>query len=139
MCKKVYVITSGSYSDYRIEGVFLDKDKAERSANFITYSQVEEFVVGEIGGFLPRGYVASIWFNQGPEPEFRVELAFYEEIENPIRIVDREHGRWESICLEDFKPDDNVVSVKAYGKTEEVALKSVRDLWSRIRCIQEGI
>ena len=44
MCDKLtaYVVTSGCYSDYHIEGVYTDKDKAERYAN-IHGCDVEEW------------------------------------------------------------------------------------------------
>jgi len=46
---KVYVVTSGEYSDYRIEKVFLDKDKAElycdlhRHEDYWGHMEVEEY------------------------------------------------------------------------------------------------
>ena len=46
---KVYVVTSGEYSDYRIEKVFLDKDKAElyrdlhRHEDYYFQMEVEEY------------------------------------------------------------------------------------------------
>jgi hypothetical protein len=44
---KVYVVTAGSYSDYHIERVFLDKEKAERyvelSQNSCDEPYIEEF------------------------------------------------------------------------------------------------
>lgn len=41
---KVYVVTSGCYSDYRINAIFLDKDKAQKYADVIYDSNpIEEF------------------------------------------------------------------------------------------------
>lgn len=41
---KVYIVTSGTYSDYRIERVFLDKNKAEKYKEWLTDSNdVEEY------------------------------------------------------------------------------------------------
>lgn len=46
---KVYIITSGSYSDYRIEGVFLDEDKASvyQALHFPNDGEVEIFDTDE--------------------------------------------------------------------------------------------
>jgi hypothetical protein len=44
---KVYIVTAGSYSDYRIEKVFIDKEKAEKYIALCQdnwdYPQIEEF------------------------------------------------------------------------------------------------
>ena len=42
---KVYVVTSGEYSDYKIEGVFSNSDKAKEFADFIEEepARVEEY------------------------------------------------------------------------------------------------
>lgn len=41
--KTIYVVTSGEYSDYRIEGVFTDKDKAEAFADRNPEYEIEEY------------------------------------------------------------------------------------------------
>ena len=40
---KIYVVTSGSYSDYHIEQVFLDRKKAELYCKWHYNSEIEEF------------------------------------------------------------------------------------------------
>ena len=49
---KVYVITEGSYSDYHIVGVTLDRDKAERAAKLAVgacgYPDIEEWETDEV-------------------------------------------------------------------------------------------
>ena len=49
---KVYVITEGSYSDYHIVGVTLDRDKAERAAKLVegvcSYPEIEEWETDEV-------------------------------------------------------------------------------------------
>lgn len=40
---KIYVVTSGSYSDYMINAVFLDKDKAQKYADVLYDACVEEY------------------------------------------------------------------------------------------------
>jgi len=40
---KIYILTSGSYSDYRIEGVFTDKSIAESMTKNFYDAEVEEF------------------------------------------------------------------------------------------------
>ena len=45
---KVYVATSGSYSDYRIEEIFAKKDDAEALANVLSDgNEVEEWAVNK--------------------------------------------------------------------------------------------
>ena len=40
---KVYVITSGEYSDYKIDAVTLDKEEAERMVNIFSQERIEEY------------------------------------------------------------------------------------------------
>jgi hypothetical protein len=49
---KVYIVTDGIYSDYHIEAVFTDKEKAEAFAAIHTYNNVEEWDADEL---LPEG------------------------------------------------------------------------------------
>ena len=49
---KVYIVTSGEYSDYEIQGVFLDKDIAEKFQKVYfsgryDYGRVEEYDTGD--------------------------------------------------------------------------------------------
>ena len=54
----VYILTTGSYSSYEIEGVFLDKDKAEKVANERGYD-IEEYLVdrNDFDGYLYHIYI----------------------------------------------------------------------------------
>ena len=40
--KKVYVVTSGEYSDYHIVGIFDSREKAEEYINHSTYSDLND-------------------------------------------------------------------------------------------------
>lgn len=40
---KVYIITSGEYSDYSIDAVTLDKDQAEKMVNVFPEERIEEY------------------------------------------------------------------------------------------------
>ncbi len=44
---KIYIVTSGEYSDYDIERVFLDENKANKYAKMRAYSKVEEYETEE--------------------------------------------------------------------------------------------
>lgn len=74
--EKVYIVTSGEYSSYGIDAVFLDKEQAEmfcathNSENFCGY-MVEEYGIGKIYGelkyhknirvnFTPDGHIIHI-------------------------------------------------------------------------------
>lgn len=59
--KKVYIITTGSYSDYSIRGVYSTRKKAEASLvlfeNNYEYPRVEEHILDAVAP-IPKGYNA---------------------------------------------------------------------------------
>ena len=52
----IYVVTDGEYSDYHIEGVFLDKEKAYK------YAELNDCIV-EDSCFLKNQYASEFYFN----------------------------------------------------------------------------
>ncbi len=62
--KKVYIVTTGEYSDYHIVAAFSKKEKAEQFLEFIEANKkyvydryrIEELVLDKTGDLLERGY-----------------------------------------------------------------------------------
>ena len=50
---KIYVVTSGSYSDYCIKKIFTNKDKAEHFSRWCYDSQVEEYETSDEDAITP--------------------------------------------------------------------------------------
>jgi hypothetical protein len=72
MADIAYVITSGEYSDYRIEAVFLDPDAAGEYANLFGY-EVEVF---EIGAEAPtHPYAVTCWVRDGVAGQFHYSVS----------------------------------------------------------------
>lgn len=60
---KVYILTSGEYSDYSIEGVTLDKDQAETLERIHTDWNVEEYDTDDIKILEKYRYYVSVGDN----------------------------------------------------------------------------
>lgn len=62
---KVYVITKGSYSDYHICAVAIDKDKAEKLAKLYSegcdVADIEEYDTESVGKFIEYGHFYTCW------------------------------------------------------------------------------
>lgn len=57
MSRKIYILTSGAYSDYGIDAVYDDKELAEKAANAVG-SDVEEWDINPLEPEIRKGYVA---------------------------------------------------------------------------------
>lgn len=57
--KTIYIVTSGSYSDYRIHAVFDDEDRAAALVQFIADARVEEWPLNPSLGFNPRDHAGT--------------------------------------------------------------------------------
>ena len=55
--KKIYIVTSGSYSDYNIQGVFSTHKKAEKVANAYSDCNIEEWDVDTLFSIARKGLV----------------------------------------------------------------------------------
>jgi len=67
---KIYVVTSGSYSDYCIEKIFINKDKAEYFSKWCRDSQVEEYETSDEDIVAP-GYKVSFNYDfSGNKPPY---------------------------------------------------------------------
>ena len=89
----IYVVTSGSYSDYRIEVVFLNKDKAEAYKahedelhNWSDYCTVEEYETADESAFplpeIKEYYSAGVYIRTESEKDGIKTYKFEKIIEN---------------------------------------------------------
>lgn len=73
---KVYVVTSGSYSDYGIDKIFLNKEKAEGYHELIKrthwdVNDIEEYDLSDDEVFTPYYYIEFIYYIPGMEDKYR--------------------------------------------------------------------
>lgn len=73
---KVYIISSGSYSDYHIDKIFSNKEKAEEFHNLVKRSwydinEIEEFELSDDEVFTPYYYIEFIYYIPGMEDKYR--------------------------------------------------------------------
>ena len=72
---KVYIVTSGCYSDYHIEAVFTDKEKAKRYANFNSDRGIETYETDKAFNSPER---IMVWYVPGDNSIRSMESIFYE-------------------------------------------------------------
>lgn len=94
---KVYIVTQGCYSDYHIEKVFLDRQKAEEYVKYYTASayddlQIEEYENSNEMVITPM-YYANIEYNiLTDEYSFKIELSNSEDMRHKNK-TDLSFGR----------------------------------------------
>lgn len=54
--KKVYLVSTGDYSDYHVVAAFSKREKAEKFLELGMYGKVEELVLDKLGDMMSRGY-----------------------------------------------------------------------------------
>lgn len=72
---KAYVVTSGSYSDYGIDRIFLNKEKAEAYHDLIKrthydVNDIEEYDLSDDEVFTPYYYVEFVYYIPGMEDKY---------------------------------------------------------------------
>jgi len=126
MSAKVYVVTRGSYSDYRIEACFTDKALAEAHASKAG-GEVEEYPLFER---MPRR--VSVYFKS---------TGHYAHLGEP-----HEHTTvmWEYEAAE-FSPRARVIEynrghgLRSEGRDKEAVRKAFDDRWAQMRAVKAGI
>lgn len=125
---KVYVVTSGEYSDYMIDHVTLDKKKAYDFVDFHNlegrHYEVEEYELDDFS--LKHSYVFCGVKDDG------TNYYFTSIVDNP---EDEANRRLSRKLYGDYK---GTISV-GYGKTKEQAFKSAKDRYYKKLAEQEGI
>lgn len=68
MSKKVYIVSGGSYSDYHIKRIFLNKEKAEaymKVCGDSDLNELEEFELSDDEIFTPVYYIKITYYLKG--------------------------------------------------------------------------
>lgn len=127
LMEKIFVVTTGEYSDYRISGVFSTKEKAEDFVNFVEkhnanryYLEIKEYGVDEFSEASKKGFFV-----------FRVEM----DKQGNSKVSSK------SALVSDFDKDDiNIWGGKlfmdCYAKDEKHATKIANE--KRVQLIAEG-
>lgn len=115
---EIYVVTSGVYSDYNIDAVFLDKKKAEYFAKFHTYGE------GRI----------EVFESMDNDYEIDTQVINYYEIDmagdGTIRSIDNkqyEHIPGDNKFVEKFKHTSKGFSGLIIAESDEQAIKIMLD------------
>lgn len=121
--KKIYVVTSGSYSDYHIVAVYDNKELAEKHKDLLRDgNDVEEYVLNEDADLAQRGLKE---FNVRMLRDGEVEMASQWDIgrgEEECNLEDDEQYYWkngEKIVTASYK----VLRVKCFAKDKQHAIK----------------
>ena len=135
---EVYAVNSGTYSDYRICGIFSTRQKAEEFMQFVRESDYNEIEVYEIDppivDLIKRGY--SIWrvlmrIDGTTERISKVDNEYY-------NVSDIGYHIWRRTEATAYKgkgiPD--VLQSTVWAKTEKQAVKIVNE--QRIKMIATG-
>ena len=84
---KVYIVTSGAYSDYHIDAVFINEEKAKAYCECHTDRQIEEYELSDSDTYTPFNIVEIIYhlnpiYVADLEPKFEFEKLTLEEYGN---------------------------------------------------------
>lgn len=122
---KVYVITSGDYSDYHICAVTLDKEKAEKYAEHIDTGyqdvNVEEYDTDHIDTYMKYGKSFHVEIYM---PGFRIDYVYGNEHERAERI---------------FPHNYTMYGVDVNAKDKDHAVKVATDRLAKYLAEEEGI
>lgn len=119
---KIYIVTSGCYSDYRIEAVFTKEKQARMYANLDSEREVEEYDADEID--VEQSITERVWYEPISD---RIVLM------NPISypMGDIIHGNQ---YMFNVKISGRVMKdVADYGKDSPLLLKIAQDRWAQYK------
>ena len=129
---KVYIVTEGCYSDYHIEAVFLDKQKAESYIVGWDGYHIEEFetaddTVKDIGDVLYK-YVFEKYRSRRGEFSLRDKMIIWKDDYMKDVAKNLEKGTYYAgMCV--YLDEDN----------EEKACKIVNDRWAKKLAEERGV
>lgn len=137
---KVYIITAGSYSDYRIETVFSTREKAEAYCSAVKYSyeypEIEEWPLDSFVDKLDKGYKCYKVVMRENGNAVKIEQS-----SPPYNIRDRFYTNWRSVAkkydsvsgAQKNMDKDYIVEIHSYcwAKDEEHAVKIVNERRTR--------
>lgn len=131
---KIYVVTSGTYSEYGIDSVFIDKHKAE-----IYCALCNKDMVGNYGSYQVEEYESDDNDIKG-----EIELAWRYEIMDGDRSAYGTIVPYTHKCLNEvkellFRRSSYEAIVYLRAEDNEKALKIARDMFAQYRAEKEGI
>lgn len=127
---KIYVVTTGEYSGYRIDTVFLDKHKAEIycAKNNVKYDdyRIEEYesADNEIEGEIDIAWKYKI--REGDKATYGTIVPYTPKCLNEVKELFFRAGSYEAI-------------VYLRSKNNSKALKIARDMFAQYRAEKEGL
>ena len=96
---KVYIVTSGTYSDYMIRGVFLNKDKAEEYREWLyDANEIEEYDTSDDIQInkLYHIYIELKWY---PDKQEKLSCYIKKDVNTHNFQTYTNYGSWEQISL----------------------------------------
>lgn len=143
-----YVVTSGSYSDYSVERVYLDRAEAERFCNYRDYYQIEEYPIGAgcaeydgpgfrgwwtyrpITGSLDAPFKSAEWWTDSENwaENFCVQDIWHTG--DPAKA---------KVTVRDVEPVTYVRTVQVIGTSREHVEKSLRDAAAQMKAEALGV
>ena len=145
---KIYLVTEGEYSDYHIEAVFTDREKAFAYAILDPYRNVEEYTADSTDVSMDRSkwlhveynvirkYVNSIWFSANEiTPDMVTPTSDYFAFSIPLsnkRVYDSLVKRWKkSTVLKKIAEDTLAQYLYGLGISREELLRRQRRNWEK--------
>lgn len=139
----VYVVTQGEYSDYRIEGVFSTRKKAQRLVDVLDYYPgIMEMTLDEFGD-APVHARYDVKIHPGTSEILDVKRVGEFGTESPRVVVDK-NFRY-SVTTEmfgetgTFSATIDVYRAVVYTKDEEHARKAATDAVAKYKAEREGL
>lgn len=130
--KTVYIVTSGSYSDYNIDAVFDDKERAEALARMIEDAEIEEWPLNPPFSFNPREHAGMLlWRVYYCARWFRDQNEWWAVQSNPL---EHQASSWEPDPL-----GTGYGGVFVWASDKEHALKIAQDKRAEYLAHEAGI
>lgn len=134
---KVYVLTSGEYSNYRINGVTTDKEKAENLCRIFSQWEIEEYDTEALATEILDGLRVYIVKFYRDDVEYAAELdAEY------VDGGDLKSAKSKRVYpIYPYKNKNNITgyAVYVYAKDKEHAMKIAQDRLAEWKAEKEGI
>ena len=135
--KSVWVVESGSYSDYCVEGLFSTKEAAEAHKEvLVTYKRAWEVSVNEWSIRDTPAHPVVVYYGA-------VESGGDAERVTSHTVLTFDDGDDDDVSDQDFAPGvglaGEVWSMVSRRRTEDEALKAARDRWAEAKAREAGI
>jgi len=129
MEKKIYIVTSGEYSDYGIEAVFSTKEAAEK------YATISNSTGGSFGyDYIVETYGVDVISTEAPTKVFARVFS-----NGVVSINSNEDTNIEDHFIELSDDSSIYVCVVRYSENKEVMIKAARDKRAQAEAEKEGV